>query len=115
MRASIEHLSPLDLLTAKQAQERFEVETDVEKLAQHDTDFHLALYGKCGNKVLLDLIHDLRRMNRRAYLGQPLGSKTRDMCIQSHWNLFEAVAAKDWGKASKLLDKHFDLSKDRNK
>lgn len=112
---SIDHLTQLDLLTAKQAQERFEVETDADRLAQHDTDFHLAIYAKCGNKVLLDLIVNLRRMNRRAYLGQTLGSTARELCVQSHRQLLEAVTAKNHKTAIPLLQKHFDHSKDRQK
>lgn len=113
--ASIDDLTPHDLLAAKQAQERFEIETDANCLAQHDTDFHLALYARCGNRVLLDLIADLRLMNRRAYLGQTLGSRTRDLCIHSHWQLLEAVTEKETDRAIMLLQDHFDHTKDREK
>ncbi|SNZ19528.1 GntR family transcriptional regulator [Cohaesibacter gelatinilyticus] len=112
---SIDQLTPADLLIAKQAQERFEIETDSDRLAQHDTDFHLALYAKCGNRVLLDLIVSLRRLNRRAYLGQPLGSTTRELCIHAHWQLLDAVSQQDSDRAISLLQEHFDHVKERDK
>ena len=112
--ASIADLTPINLLSARQAQERFELETDADRLAQHDTDFHMSLYAKCGNRVLLDLITDLRRMNRRAYAGQPLGSATRDFCIRSHWELLDAVTEKDSGKAIALLKNHFEYNKEQD-
>ena len=112
---SIDRLTPADLLVAKQAQERFEIETDPDRLAQHDTDFHLALYSKCENRVLLDLISNLRRLNRRAYLGQPLGSAARELCIQAHWQLLDAVTQQDWNRAIALLKEHFDHIKERDK
>ncbi|WP_162933100.1 GntR family transcriptional regulator [Roseovarius sp. EL26] len=114
LAASMPKLSPQDLLAAKQAQERFEIETTPANLAQHDADFHMALYGRCENTVLLRLISDLRRLNQRAYLGQPLGSQARDHCIASHWQLLDAVSANDTTIATQLLLLHFDISKARD-
>jgi DNA-binding GntR family transcriptional regulator len=114
LKASIMNLTAQNILIAKQALERFEIETKAENLAQHDTDFHLALYCQCENKILLDLISDLRRTNRRAYLGQPLGSGTRDICIKTHRDLLEAVSAKDSPRATEILIQHLDISKERD-
>ncbi len=114
LRASIVNLTSQNLLAAKQAQERIEIETDTEILAQQDTDFHLALYGQCHNKILLDLITDLRRTNRRAYLGQPLGSRARNLCNKAHRQLLKAATAKDELSACKILIQHFDISMERD-
>ncbi len=114
MLGSIYHLTQADLLVAKRAQERFEIETEPDRLAQHDTDFHLALYAKCENRVLLDLISHPRRLNRRAYLGQPLGSATRDLCIQAHWQLLDAVTQIDSDRAIAVLQEHFEHAKERD-
>jgi len=115
LKDSIKRLTPQDLLAAKQAQERLEVEDCPEKLAQHDSDFHLALYSQCRNKLLLDLIVQLRLTNQRAYLGQTLGSETRNRYIETHWQLLEAVTEKNSKKAVVILRDHFNLSKDRKK
>ena len=115
LKDSIQRLTPQDLLAAKQAQERLEVEDSPEKLAQHDSNFHLALYSQCRNKLLLDLIIQLRLTNQRAYLGQALGSETRNHNIKTHWQLLEAVTLKDSKKAIGILRAHLNLSKDRKK
>lgn len=114
LKSSVGHLTPQELLAAKQAQERFEVETDVGQLGRHDTEFHLALYSKCENILLLDLITDLRQTNRRAYVGQPLGSSYRQKCIDAHRQLLAAVTAVETEKAVEILTSHFDISKERD-
>ena len=113
LAASIDLLTEQDLLLARQAQERFRYETQTDRIARHDADLHLGLYSRCPNKVLLQLIADLRKTNQRAYLGQPLGSASRDKCIAAHESLLEAVAKKDLPAATKLLIDHFDISKER--
>lgn len=114
LRLSLPHLTAQDLLAAKQAHERFEIEEDSAQLAEHDTAFHLALYARCDNKMLLDLITDLRLTQRRAYLDQPLGSETRTHCIRAHSDLLDAARAGDMARATALLDAHFDIAKTRS-
>lgn len=113
LRASVGHLSRGDLLAAKQAQERFEVEEDPGQLAHHDTAFHLALYAGCGNEMLVSLIADLRQTNRRAYAGQPLGSQARQKCIDAHWQLLTLVTEAKVEEAVDQLLTHFDISRER--
>ena len=108
-RQAIPHLTDQDILLAKQAVERFEYESSPEKLAEHDLEFHLALYRPCGNQTLIDLIINLRKSNQRAYQSQPPGSQNRDRCIEIHQEIIEAVSNRDSELAEGLLIQHFDI------
>lgn len=110
---ALDRLTDLDFLKARHALERFDIEPDPARLAEHDLDFHMSLYAPCGNRTLLDMIEKLRRTNIRAYLGQPLGSETRAACIEAHHDLLEACRRRDREGALTLLSVHFDIVKDR--
>ena len=110
---AIPNLTVQDLLLARQALERFEYEDSPERLGQHDLEFHLALYRPCHNETMIGLITSLRKSNQRAYLGQPLGSKSRQSCIESHGEILEAVSDRDENRARKLLVAHFDIARER--
>jgi DNA-binding GntR family transcriptional regulator len=112
LTASTMKLTGQDLLAARQALERFELEEIPENLFNIDMQFHMALYSRCNNQTLLKMITDLRRTSRRAYLGQTLGSHTRNRCIDEHQKLYEAVAEQDVAKARSLLLAHFNIPKE---
>lgn len=109
LTASMCLLTKQDLLSARQALERFIIEEKAENLFHIDMQFHMALYNRCNNQTLLNMITDLRKTSRRAYLGQPLGSHTRNRCIEEHQKLYEAVAEQNAHKATALLLTHFNI------
>ncbi|TQV68074.1 GntR family transcriptional regulator [Denitrobaculum tricleocarpae] len=107
------HLTERDLLLAQQALELFEIETETQHLAQRDIDFHLALYRPCNSATLIRLITELRRTNIRAYLGQPLGSKARQTCIEEHHAILKACKSGNREAALSLLITHLDIAQER--
>lgn len=71
LKLAIRKFTDQDMLVARHALERCEIEDDPASLTEHGLDFQMAPYRPCQNQTLIQMIENLRRTSTRAYLGQP--------------------------------------------
>lgn len=110
LRIAVPKLSPMDLLSAQQIQERMELEPDPNRLRMLDIAFHIALYKPCANERALALVEQLRTEHQRAYLGQPPDSDARGGWNDDHRELLDTCRQKKTKKAESILTRHIEKS-----
>ncbi|KAB2845683.1 MAG: GntR family transcriptional regulator [Hyphomicrobiaceae bacterium] len=106
LRLAIARRGDRDILEAKHLQERIEIETEPDRIAELDCAFHAVLYKPGGNARLLKLVEDLRLENRRPYQEQPVGSLQRALLAKQHRKIVRTYAAGDGDGAVRALEEH---------
>lgn len=115
LRRSLPRLEPLDLLEARQAEERIALDSEPARIEEHDVAFHQALYRRCGNARLLALIEQLRREDRRRYIAQVANQAIRAAMHDDHAAILAAAEAGDPTAALAALRRHLRLTEGERK
>ena len=77
------------------------------ELVETHSQFHCALYKNSGNFLLINLIKTFSTIQRNLTLIHRYKTKDRNLFIQQHQLLLEAIEKKDPNLAKKRLEEHF--------
>lgn len=77
------------------------------ELVETHSQFHCALYKNSGNSLLINLIKTFSTIQRNLTLIHRYKTKDRNLFIQQHQLLLEAIEKKDPNLAQKRLEEHF--------
>lgn len=108
-RLAVEHINEQDLEKLKKilkdSQSAFE-EKDYKKYEDLNKQFHMGIYNKCDNQLLIKLINDLWSNTKR----YPSLFKQNDehikLSIQEHQDIYDAIGKKDSELAENIMIKH---------
>ncbi|WP_045731188.1 FadR/GntR family transcriptional regulator [Pseudarthrobacter chlorophenolicus] len=99
-----EHLA--DLRAAMQAME--DAAAKGESLVEHDAEFHRRLYAPLNNELLINLMDVFWQVYRQIHEALGSGPVNLEEQARIHWEIYEAVEARDKALASERLQRHFD-------
>jgi len=99
-----EHLA--DLRSTMQAME--DAAAKGESLVEHDAEFHRRLYAPLNNELLINLMDVFWQVYRQIHEALGSGPVNLEEQARIHWEIYEAVEARDKALASERLQRHFD-------
>jgi DNA-binding FadR family transcriptional regulator len=79
-----------------------------EHLAEQDAEFHRSLYAPLNNDLLTNLMDVFWQVYRQIHEALGPQADNRAEQVQIHWEIYEAVAAKDKALAVERIQRHFD-------
>jgi DNA-binding FadR family transcriptional regulator len=79
-----------------------------ELLVEHDAEFHRRLYAPLNNELLINLMDVFWQVYRQIHEALGSGPVNLEEQVQMHWDIYDAVAARDKALASERLQRHFD-------
>jgi len=79
---------------------------DLRTYLEADVEFHLSLTRLLGNRLLVDLVRDLRSRTRLVGLSSMLESKALSESAAEHLELLEYLGAGDADAARRLMHRH---------
>ncbi len=113
-RCAAESRSELDLANLEERHLRMEETdvTDVMAMATTNRQFHEALWASSHNHTLVDLLTRLNSHLTR-YPDTTLSSAGRwERALEDHWEMIEAIGARDAERAGKLAESHMSAARD---
>ncbi|KQQ83300.1 FadR/GntR family transcriptional regulator [Arthrobacter sp. Leaf137] len=79
-----------------------------ESLVEHDAEFHRRLYAPLNNELLINLMDVFWQVYRQIHEALGSGPVNLEEQARIHWEIYEAVEARDKALASERLQRHFD-------
>lgn len=79
---------------------------DLTALAKADVRFHELVYEAADNKRLNQILINLREQMYRYRIEYLKDKKAREGLAKEHWNLYWALADKDYESAKRIIDGH---------
>ncbi len=97
-----------ELLHAVELQEFYHQKHDADRIKYMDNQFHNLVYKSCGSSVFFDVLVPLHKKVQK-FRKASVESKSRaGASVNEHKAIYEAIAAGDCEKASKLMEKHIE-------
>lgn len=81
---------------------------DIEELVKKDVEFHDIIYGSTGNQRLIQMLNNLREHIYRYRIAYIKDVAQRNLLIEEHTLIIEAIINKDKDAAIKAMEIHID-------
>lgn len=80
--------------------------SDADRIKSLDTCFHEIIYQNCGSTILADTLSPLhKKVQKFRRISIEQGSRA-EISVQEHWNIYNAIAARNGELAEKLMNEH---------
>lgn len=115
LRIVIQERTDEEIATLGEYIEKYRTSTTSEERQQHDLDFHVALVRLSGNSLYEYFLQAMQTIYVKNVAFSNIVVEDKGMMedtIQNHLNLYEAIRARDYARATYEMNRHFDFTAD---